>query len=174
MFAIYCVDGNWLITENGQKNGRQFVFSACKWHALQIQTKEQAQEVLKQVRSSGVLAWIVPVEALGLHCASDKMTRQESRAIVELADTLLEQNAPAYIGQSEAFQRGAWAAMCWLLSQDAGGIVLPVFTQGKNNEAQRGQSWAGSLFADLKESQRNFLERTALGLQCRKFAGVPV
>ena len=172
MFAIYCDGGQWLITENGQDDNERFVYAACKWQALQMPSKEVAQAVLKRVRAHGVGAWLVPVAALGLDVQADKMTREELRAVTAMADTLIEQDADYYAAKSASFKAAARHCLRWLVSQDAGGVLLPVFEAASNKDAQDGQTWAGLKFFSLKASQRDYLERKALGLQCQKFAGV--
>ena len=171
MFAIYCDGGQWLITENGRGEYEQFVYAACKWQALQIPSKQVAHAILKRVRAHGQSAWLVKVEALRLGDKADKMARNEVQAITALADTLGMRNS-YFLAQGREFQAAAWNCLRWILSQDAGGIVMPVFQQEKTTESQRGQTWAGRLFFDLKASQRDYIERTALGLKCQQCAGV--
>jgi hypothetical protein len=66
--------------------------------------------------------------------------------------------------------------MCWMLAQDAGGVLAQTstFIHCTEQEAQRGQTAAANHFHDFKKTQKAFLSIMTKRLTLEKAAGVLV
>lgn len=171
MFAIYCEGGQWL-TNGGYTNANLFfTYSPCKWLALQA-PKNAAIEILRRVRSHGMAAWLVPVDALHLYEPRDKMTRAAASAVTALAQEIGEAQKYGLQHESHAFKSAAIATLRWLLAQDAGGMYLPVYEQAKSAAAIRAHGWAAAVFADFKRCRADFVDAVSVGLAGQQCVGV--